>query len=87
MVGIEARSSSPVRFLRDMKSLQAMTSSLSSLLGDPGEEGNISEKIIKGLYPGGEGAGYAGGITSAAVDGIKIAEKIIDNCMDACLFG
>ena len=32
----------------------------------------------KGLYPGGEGAGYAGGITSAAVDGIRIAEKIIE---------
>lgn len=31
---------------------------------------------IAGLYPCGEGAGYAGGITSAAVDGIKIAEKI-----------
>lgn len=32
---------------------------------------------ISGLYPCGEGAGYAGGITSAAVDGIKVAEKII----------
>ena len=32
---------------------------------------------IKGLYPCGEGAGYAGGITSAAVDGIKQAERII----------
>ncbi len=32
---------------------------------------------IKGLYPAGEGAGYAGGITSAAVDGIKVAEAII----------
>lgn len=30
------------------------------------------------IYPGGEGAGYAGGITSAAVDGVKIAEKIIE---------
>lgn len=30
----------------------------------------------KGLYPAGEGAGYAGGITSAAVDGVKIAESI-----------
>ena len=30
-----------------------------------------------GLYPAGEGAGYAGGITSAACDGIRIAEKII----------
>lgn len=37
---------------------------------------------IKGLYPAGEGAGYAGGITSSACDGIKIAEKIISeyNC-------
>lgn len=33
--------------------------------------------LIKGLYPCGEGAGYAGGIMSAAVDGIKCAEQII----------
>jgi uncharacterized FAD-dependent dehydrogenase len=33
---------------------------------------------VKGLYPAGEGAGYAGGITSAAVDGIKVAERIIE---------
>ena len=32
-----------------------------------------------GLYPCGEGAGYAGGITSAAVDGVKAAEKIVQN--------
>ena len=31
---------------------------------------------IRGLYPCGEGAGYAGGITSAAMDGIRIAEQI-----------
>jgi uncharacterized FAD-dependent dehydrogenase len=31
---------------------------------------------VKGLYPGGEGAGYAGGILSAAVDGIRIAEAV-----------
>ncbi|MDR1136627.1 MAG: NAD(FAD)-utilizing dehydrogenase [Clostridiales Family XIII bacterium] len=35
------------------------------------------EANIKGIYPGGEGAGYAGGIVSAAVDGIRIAEEII----------
>jgi uncharacterized FAD-dependent dehydrogenase len=35
------------------------------------------ESPLKGLFPCGEGAGYAGGITSAAVDGIKIAEEII----------
>ena len=34
---------------------------------------------IKGLYPCGEGAGYAGGITSAAMDGLKVAEAIIKN--------
>lgn len=34
---------------------------------------------IRGIYPCGEGAGYAGGIMSAAVDGIKTAEKIIEN--------
>ena len=33
---------------------------------------------IKGIYPCGEGAGYAGGITSAAVDGIKVAIKVIE---------
>ena len=37
---------------------------------------------IKGLYPCGEGAGYAGGIMSAAVDGIKVAEKIVQNICD-----
>lgn len=36
----------------------------------------IGESSIQGLYPCGEGAGYAGGITSAAIDGIKIAETI-----------
>lgn len=35
------------------------------------------ESNISGLYPAGEGAGYAGGITSAAVDGIQVAEAII----------
>ena len=32
---------------------------------------------LSGLYPCGEGAGFAGGITSAAVDGIKVAEAIL----------
>lgn len=55
VIGVESRSSSPVRILRN----ENYTSS------------------VKGIYPGGEGAGYAGGITSAACDGIKIAEQII----------
>lgn len=52
LTGVETRSSSPVRIIRN--------------------EGFSS--YIKGLYPCGEGAGYAGGIMSAAVDGIKIGE-------------
>lgn len=38
--------------------------------------GNMLESQLKGLYPCGEGAGYAGGITSAAMDGIKVAEAV-----------
>ncbi len=53
--GVESRTSSPVRILRDESTLQAQ---------------------IAGIYPCGEGAGYAGGITSAAMDGIKVAEAI-----------
>ena len=34
------------------------------------------ESELRGLYPCGEGAGYAGGITSAAMDGVKVAEAI-----------
>lgn len=52
--GIESRTSSPVRILRD-ETLQAS---------------------VRGLYPCGEGAGYAGGITSAAMDGIHVAEEV-----------
>ena len=47
----------------------------SSPLRIPRSEGG--ESNIRGLYPAGEGAGYAGGITSAAVDGMKQAERII----------
>lgn len=38
---------------------------------------NLESISLKGLYPAGEGAGFAGGIISAAVDGLKVAEKII----------
>ena len=39
---------------------------------------DLSSCTFSNMYPAGEGAGYAGGITSAAVDGIKVAEKIIE---------
>ena len=40
---------------------------------------NYNSIGVDGLYPAGEGAGYAGGITSAAVDGIRIAQAILEN--------
>ena len=57
LAGIESRTSSPVRIIRNEN----------------------FEANIKGIYPCGEGAGYAGGITSAAIDGIKVAEAIASN--------
>jgi len=36
----------------------------------------LQSPTVRGLYPGGEGAGYAGGILSAAVDGIKLGEAL-----------
>ena len=55
-VGLESRTSCPVRLERDPESL-----------GSPG---------MSGLYPCGEGAGFAGGIVSAALDGLRIAEAV-----------
>ncbi len=37
---------------------------------------NYQSLNVRGLYPAGEGAGYAGGILSAAVDGIEVAEAV-----------
>lgn len=55
--------------------VESRSSSPVRILRDEGME-SIN---VRGLYPVGEGAGYAGGITSAAVDGIKAAEFIIEN--------
>lgn len=54
LTGVETRSSSPVRILR---------------------QENLQSRL-RGIYPCGEGAGYAGGIVSAAVDGIRVAEAV-----------
>jgi len=53
--GVESRTSSPIRILRN----------------------DMFEIENTGIYPCGEGAGYAGGITSAAMDGMKVAESIV----------
>ena len=56
MIGVETRTSSPVRIVRDKETLQHIT--------------------VRGLFPCGEGAGYAGGIVSAGVDGERCAEAV-----------
>ncbi len=50
----------------------------SSPIRIPRDKDSLEHTQITGLYPAGEGAGYAGGIVSAAVDGIRIAEKIAE---------
>jgi uncharacterized FAD-dependent dehydrogenase len=57
IVGVESRTSSPVRIPRDKDSLE--------------------HPQIKNLFPCGEGAGYAGGIVSAAMDGERCAEAVL----------
>ena len=57
LIGVETRSSAPIRIEREEESLESLNT--------------------EGLFPCGEGGGYAGGIISGAVDGIKVAEKII----------
>ena len=59
VVGVESRTSSPIRIPRDKQTLQHPTH--------------------KNLFPCGEGAGYAGGIVSAALDGFKCAEALATN--------
>ena len=48
----------------------------SSPLRLPRDRQSLESINVAGLYPGGEGAGYAGGILSAAIDGIKLAEAL-----------
>ena len=58
IIGIESRTSSPIRIPRDLETLEHVK--------------------IKRLFPCGEGAGYAGGIVSSAVDGERCADKVAE---------
>ncbi len=60
VIGVETRTSAPVRIVRNNDTLQHVT--------------------LAGLFPCGEGAGYAGGIVSAAVDGERCAEAAVAYC-------
>ena len=63
-------------FNQDDAIIAALESRTSSPVRIPRND-NLESIDIKGLYPCGEGAGYAGGITTSAMDGIKVAEVII----------
>jgi uncharacterized protein len=56
-----------------MTALESRSSSPVRIIRDE----TFQSPAVKGLYPAGEGAGYAGGIMSSAVDGVKIAEAIV----------
>ena len=64
------------RFLRDatLTGPEARGSSPVRIVRDPGSR---QSPAVSGLYPCGEGAGYAGGIVSAAVDGVRTARAIV----------
>lgn len=63
MIGVETRTSAPVRIVRDRETLQHVR--------------------LQGLFPCGEGAGYAGGIVSAGVDGERCAEMLAQYIINA----
>ncbi|HEX2616660.1 MAG TPA: FAD-binding protein, partial [Flavobacteriales bacterium] len=56
--------------------LVAVESRTSSPVRIPREAHSLQHPEVKGLYPCGEGAGYAGGIVSAAMDGLRVADAI-----------
>ena len=66
------------RKLRGFAAPEAVLTGVESRSSSPVRilRGEDFQSPIRGLYPCGEGAGYAGGITSAAVDGIRVAEAI-----------
>ena len=64
-------------FDREAAVFAGVESRTSSPLRIPRDHATMESSTIAGIYPCGEGAGYAGGITSAAMDGMKTAEAII----------
>ena len=85
MTGVETRSSSPVRILRDDETLQAWRQAPRKKVrardiarGHGRQPEPEAPHVPSGVFPAGEGPGYAGGIMSAAVDGLRVAQKIVE---------
>ena len=97
ILGVESRSSSAVRIPRDPETLQAYwekepqgniqldTSSTFIPQGNLQINKLTNLQINVNIYPAGEGAGYAGGITSSALDGINVAQAVIKKIKDRSL--
>ena len=84
MTGVETRSSSPVRIVRDDDTLQASLHIVKRKVrprdaarGHGARLGDVEDHADIGIFPAGEGPGYAGGIMSAAVDGLRVAQAIV----------
>ena len=94
LTGVETRSSSPVRIVRG-KNMQAQLAAApasdcvqsgaqtQALSGSQAASGRLADAAAPepetGLYPCGEGAGYAGGIMSAACDGLRVASALVES--------
>lgn len=65
-------------FMHEDAVLVAVESRTSSPIRIPRDKQSLEHTELKGLYPSGEGAGYAGGIISAAIDGERCAESIVN---------
>jgi uncharacterized protein len=83
LTGIETRTSAPVRIKRFEERRAALRTSADAASRTEQNPQRYQSINTAGLYPAGEGAGYAGGIMSAAIDGIKVAEAVALNIVAA----
>jgi uncharacterized protein len=83
LTGIETRTSAPIRIKRFDERRATLRQSHDSATRTEQNPQRYQSINTAGLYPAGEGAGYAGGIMSAAIDGIKVAEAVALNIVKA----
>jgi uncharacterized protein len=79
LTGVETRTSAPIRIKRHEERRAALRESSDAAARTEQNPLRYQSVNTAGLYPAGEGAGYAGGIMSAAIDGIKVAEAVALN--------
>ena len=77
LTGVETRSSSPVRIVRGKNMQAQLADDPPAANGQPADV--VAPEPETGLYPCGEGAGYAGGIMSAACDGLRVASALAES--------